>query len=174
MSGQEALPWYRHFWVWFIIFPPAAAVVGGVVTAWIAGPPPAQVVDDYGQIAMVTAQRAARDRRAADYGVLATISLPADGERGDDTVQVDLDWADPAFVQPLRLALKFVHPTRSQLDRTVIMSGEYGRYTGAVTLRESRYYAELSDPEGDWRLTGEIRAGAANAVLRAGRHGTER
>ena len=33
---NQAKPWYRHFWVWFIIALPTAAVAGGLLTLWIA------------------------------------------------------------------------------------------------------------------------------------------
>ena len=65
---QEA-PWYRQFWPWFIAFPPAATVVGSIVTVWLAGTGPSLVVDDYGQIGKVTTQRAVRDERAGKLGL---------------------------------------------------------------------------------------------------------
>ena len=32
----DTKPWYRHFWVWFIIALPAAAVVAGLFTLYLA------------------------------------------------------------------------------------------------------------------------------------------
>jgi hypothetical protein len=39
-------PWYRHFWVWFIIALPAAAVAGGLLSLWIAMSNPDHLVVD--------------------------------------------------------------------------------------------------------------------------------
>jgi hypothetical protein len=33
---DQGKPWYRHFWVWFIIALPTAAVTAGLLTLWIA------------------------------------------------------------------------------------------------------------------------------------------
>lgn len=46
-SPAENLPWYRHFWVWFIIALPASAVIAGFITLWLAmSRPDHLVVDD--------------------------------------------------------------------------------------------------------------------------------
>lgn len=34
--SPESAPWWRHGYVWMVIAGPAAVVVAGVVTAWIA------------------------------------------------------------------------------------------------------------------------------------------
>jgi len=36
MTEQTARPWYRHLWPWLLIVPPAAAVIGGSVTLYLA------------------------------------------------------------------------------------------------------------------------------------------
>jgi hypothetical protein len=35
-TEQACAPWYRHFWVWFVIALPLAAVIAGFATLWIA------------------------------------------------------------------------------------------------------------------------------------------
>jgi hypothetical protein len=50
---QETKPWYRHFWVWFIIALPAAAVAAGLFTLWLAVSNPDSLVisaDEYQQL----------------------------------------------------------------------------------------------------------------------------
>jgi hypothetical protein len=39
-------PWYRHFWVWFMLAPLIVAVIASLVTLYIAGPEPALVESD--------------------------------------------------------------------------------------------------------------------------------
>jgi hypothetical protein len=36
MNESTARPWYRHVWPWLLIVPPAAAVIGGSITLYLA------------------------------------------------------------------------------------------------------------------------------------------
>lgn len=36
MSTTIQRPWYRHLWPWLLIIPPAAAVIGGGFTLYLA------------------------------------------------------------------------------------------------------------------------------------------
>ena len=36
MNPHAPRPWYRQLWPWLLILPPAAAVVGGAVTYYLA------------------------------------------------------------------------------------------------------------------------------------------
>jgi hypothetical protein len=36
MSEPTPKPWYRHVWPWLLMVPPAAAVIGGGVTLYLA------------------------------------------------------------------------------------------------------------------------------------------
>jgi len=36
MTDLSPKPWYRHVWPWLLIVPPAAAVIGGSVTLYLA------------------------------------------------------------------------------------------------------------------------------------------
>ena len=36
MSDPTPKPWYRHVWPWLLIIPPAAAVIGGSITLYLA------------------------------------------------------------------------------------------------------------------------------------------
>lgn len=53
LDPNQGKPWYRHFWVWFIIALPTAAVTGGLLTLWIAMSNPDFLVideDEYSQL----------------------------------------------------------------------------------------------------------------------------
>ena len=45
-SPGQGEPWYRHFWVWFIIALPASAVIAGIYTLWLAVSNPDHLVVD--------------------------------------------------------------------------------------------------------------------------------
>jgi len=36
MSDPTVRPWHRHLWPWLLIVPPAAAVIGGFTTLYLA------------------------------------------------------------------------------------------------------------------------------------------
>ena len=36
MNAPSPKPWYRHVWPWLLIVPPAAAVIGGSITLYLA------------------------------------------------------------------------------------------------------------------------------------------
>jgi hypothetical protein len=36
MTDLSPKPWYRHVWPWLLIVPPAAAVIGGSITLYLA------------------------------------------------------------------------------------------------------------------------------------------
>jgi len=52
-AADQALPWYRQFWPWFIIALPTAAVIGSFISLWLAVSHPDYLVvseDEYQQI----------------------------------------------------------------------------------------------------------------------------
>jgi len=167
MEELQTRPWYRQFWPWFIMALPAASVVGGLLTFYIAGAEPSMVVDDYGRIAMVTEQRAQRAKRARELGLRAQLAFMNDSRQGLAPVIVTLRQRDGTDDWPDRLILKFVHPTLSRLDRTIELSGSRARYTGHVGRPPGRYYVSLSDANGNWRLTGQLAKGSMTLELRA-------
>jgi len=172
MEEVQELPWYRQFWPWFIMALPAASVVGGLFTFYLAGGEPSMVVDDYGRIAMATAQRAERTRRAEHLGLDARLvfatKADSDAPLMAEAITVTLQQQVETDQWPGALVLQLVHPTRSELDRTIQMPGSRGRYTGRVDRPPGRYYVSLSDAEETWRLIGELPAGAPVLELHAG------
>lgn len=165
-ADNDDAPWYRHLWVWLVMIPPAAAVVAGFITAWLAGGPPALVVDDYSEIAMATEQSQNRDRQARQYGLAADISLPAEGA-SPASLQLVLRATQSGFLAPAQLQLQFIHPTREELDQALILERAGDLYTGTLNRPASRVYVQLEDLDGQWRLVGELPAGATALELSA-------
>jgi len=170
-SGIQPSPWYRHFWVWFVMLPPAAAVVGGLVTAYLAGGPPAMVVDDFGEFAIPTEEHTARDARAGQLGLSAELAfLPvSDDSRDDGRMEVEIRIAGNAGVAaelPDAMWLEIIHPTRVELDERVQLRRGAGAYR-ALTRRPSgrRVYLILQPPDASWRLTGTVLDGSPTAHL---------
>jgi hypothetical protein len=163
MTVSDTKPWYRQFWPWFIMAPPAVSVIAGLLTFYLAGAAPSMVVDDYGRIAMATRQRAEREKHAAELGLAARITFhddvirQRDGDPNDgrNAVTVTLSQVSADEPWPSRITLDLVHPTLSERDAAAILQGADGRYTGTLAHPQGRYYVSLSDSAGTWRLTGE-------------------
>jgi len=165
-DSDQDKPWYRHLWPWLAMLPPAAAVVAGLATVWLAGGPPALVVDDYADIAKVTVERAERDRRASELGLSAELTLqPLSASRS--RIDLALAATKPAYAPPRALQLELIHPTREALDQRVELQRRGSVYVGELESLGSRIYLQLSDPDGGWRLIGELPANASSQSMTA-------
>lgn len=167
MTMESNTPWYRQFWPWFLMIPPAGAVVGGFISFYLAGGPPALVVDDYGKIAMVTEQRANRDKIASKLGLAAHIEIISRGDEGTAAFRVKLTGNLTAAGIPDYLQLRLIHPTLPDMDIDTVLLASDGMYRGATESVSSRMYLQLTDPDEVWRLTGELPAGASVVELAA-------
>jgi len=79
MDREDTLPWYRQFWPWFIIAPPALTVVAGLYTFWLA----VQTTDslavrsDAG-VNIVTERNLVAEREARRLGLEALVKIDKD------------------------------------------------------------------------------------------------
>lgn len=152
-------PWYRQRWFWLVAAPPIAAVVGGLLTVWIAvRHADALVVDDYARIGRAFELDQSRDKRARSYGVRAALQL--DRASGAFTLSVH-------GVPAKALELKLLHPTDPAGDRRLTVSPDAdGRYTGHLkSLDATRRALEIASPQQGWRLRGVLPAGAGELRL---------
>jgi hypothetical protein len=166
MHDVPAQPWYRQFWPWFVFSLPAASVVAGFITLYLAGSAPAMVVDDYGRIAKTTALRIERRDHARQLGLSAELSFAASGE-----LVVDLRRLKHESPWPSALNLQLVHPTQEERDQTVVLEGASGRYVARLARPEGRYYLALTDRDGSWRLAGELPRKADTVLISAAPEG---
>lgn len=143
-------PWYREPWPWLLMSGPAAVVVAGTVTAVIAfRMDDSLVVDDYYKQGLAVNRVIAREARAAELGVGATLQF----NPGRDRVRVLLATGAEA---PERLVLRLNHPTLQGGDRRVELARESaGVYAGTMDPpKGAAYQFTLEDAAGQWRLTG--------------------
>jgi hypothetical protein len=153
-------PWYRQFWPWFLIALPLTAVVGSMITIYLATTRShSMVVDDYARIGLSTQLRLERDQQARALGLTARLEL-TDGAvlaslRGDLQEMPDM------------LFLTLSHPTQASKDRRIELTSDGVAYRGRLELPPSnRWYVQLEPADLSWRLAGESRAGEGPLELR--------
>lgn len=149
METQNSQPWYREPWPWILMSGPAAVVVAGIVTTWIAfASADGLVADDYYRQGLAINQELSRGQRALDLGISARIDLAA------GRLRVTL-----AGAAPEALVAQLAHGTRAGHDmrlRLAPVGG--GAYEAAVpALPPGRWKAVIEDPRREWRIARDVR-----------------
>ena len=141
--------WYQEPFVWMVIAFPAAAVIAGFVTMYLAVASwDGLVVDDYYKRGLEINRLLDRERRAAELGLALRVAM--DAEAG--TMVLTLD-AAPGFEYPPAIDALVFHATREGLDRTYRMTrvGDAMYRATGVTVTPGRWYVEVGTP--GWRVT---------------------
>lgn len=150
---NTSLPWYRQFWPWFLMLPPAAALIGGLATLWLAVEHADSVVPDRLSRVGVAVQ--------PDYVAGAT---GADLTTNPVTGRVHLHVENETASMPL--SLRWLHPTLPEQDRiTVLQPMSAGEYEARLPdgLNEAR--ALRLESAAGWVLEGRWIPGSANTRL---------
>src|SRR5579885_3093435 len=135
MNSQTSIAWHREPLVWLVILPPAAAVVAGLLTLFLAlRTSDGLVVDDYYHEGLQINRLLHRDEEAVRLGLGADMAL--DTQSGE--VSVMLRARDPDTPLPATL--------RRQAD---------GRYTGRHHVRAAGHWYAQSETS-RWRLLQSI------------------
>ena len=140
-------PWYRNRWPWLLMAGPAAVLVAGAVTTWIAfASADGLVAEDYYKQGLGINKRLAREDAAREQGISARIELSS-------SITVVLSGA-----QPEALFVHLAHATRAGHDlRLRLVAVEEGRYAAALPpLPPGRWRIVIEDPRGTWRILKEM------------------
>lgn len=145
---EAVRPWYRQFWPWFLIALPATSVVAGLTTLAIAIRNQDSLVrDDWYKDGKAINQSIARDAKATELGI--TASLEMDSVTGDVIATLS---SRKALAAHELVTLTLSHPTLADQDQTVVLTRRTdGKYQGALSHSlKGAHYVELGTPE--WRL----------------------
>lgn len=137
-------PWYREPWPWLLMSGPAAVIVAGVITTWMAfATSDGLVADDYYKRGLGINAVLKREQAAVERGITARI------ERDGGRVRVVLRGTEPPV-----LFLKLVHATRAGNDAHLRLErAADGGYGAALPfLAAGRWRAIVDDPRGEWRI----------------------
>ncbi|MDY6941682.1 MAG: FixH family protein [Pseudomonadota bacterium] len=163
-SNEDIQPWYRQFWPWFIMTPPAIAVVAGLTTVYIAAKDPdALVMDRYAKVGLAVERNLAQEQSARERGINAQLVL----NRSDGHISARITGEAPP---PDQLRVYFSHPTLAERDIDLLLDRDSrGIYTASTGQDlAGRWYVRLGVPDGQWRLDGELQAEANQLSLTAG------
>lgn len=137
-------PWYREPWPWLLMAGPAAVVVAGAFTAWLAvTTSDGLVADDYYKRGLAINAVLKREEAAARRGIAAEVRHA----NGELVVQL-------ANAQPEALFVTLAHATRAGYDvRLRLARAGDGAYRGELPpLHAGRWRVVIDDPRGEWRL----------------------
>lgn len=155
MRREDDKPWYRQFWPWFIIALPAASVVGGLSTVWIAMQTTDSLViqsDDGVQAAAARGIVAESEARRLELGARFEIDV----ETGAIRVVLDRGRRDAL---PAQLHLEMTHPAFADSDLEIALNRAMNDaddnpvYAGHVaTVPKGKRYLVLRNGNA-WRLS---------------------
>lgn len=139
-------PWYREPWPWIVMAPPAAAVLAGIATIWIAvASADGLVAEDYYKQGLALNKVIAREERARALGITAQLEI------GDGRMRVRLEGASPPA-----LFVHLAHRTRAGFDQRLRLAPAGGVYEAAMApLAPGGWRAYIEDPKGEWRIAKE-------------------
>lgn len=139
-------PWYKEPWPWIVMAPPAAAVLAGIATIWIAVvTSDGLVAEDYYKQGLGINKVIAREVRASELGISA--ALEVDGGR----IRVRLEGAAPQA-----LFVHLAHRTRAGFDQRLRLARVADRYEAELApLAPGGWRVWIEDPQGSWRISRE-------------------
>ncbi|GAA5217771.1 FixH family protein [Corallincola platygyrae] len=134
-------PWYKQFWPWFLIALPGTAVIVSFTNLYIASSnAPDMVIDDYYKKGKAINLELAREKRAAELGIVLEAAFS--DNNGGVQLLVTHQGTKPQQFGALKLHL--YHPTLSERDYHLTLTSD----------AQGNYKADLpSSFSGKWRLT---------------------
>jgi hypothetical protein len=140
-------PWYRHLWPWLLVSGPAAVLIAGGVTLWLAfSSADGLVAEDYYKQGLAINKQLAREEEARRRGVSATVVVR------DERIHVELRGEKPEA-----LFVHLAHATRAGYDvRLRLTPVAPGSYEATLdSLPRGRWRVVIEDPRGAWRISQE-------------------
>jgi hypothetical protein len=139
--------WYREPWPWLLMAGPAAVLVAGAATIWIAfASADGLVAEDYYKQGLAINRVLAREEAARARGIAGEVRLQP------GKLSVTLEGAAPEA-----LFAHLAHGTRAGHDQRLRLArAQSGSYEAAIeSLPAGRWRIAIEDPRGEWRIVRE-------------------
>ena len=157
-TPSDQLPWYRQFWPWFLMAPPAVAVLVGISFFLVAAHDPDGLVeDDYYKVGLGINQDLGKAQRAAELGLTATIQVEKEGDGRYLSVRFTHHLGS---LPPGLLQVRMLHPTRAHQDATLLLEKEgEGVYRTPLLpeIKPGNWHVLLEPADQHWRLQGRLK-----------------
>jgi hypothetical protein len=140
-------PWYRQPWPWLLMSGPAAVLVAGAITTWIAfASADGLVADDYYKQGVGINRVLAREAKAQQLGISAEIAF------NSSTISIHLRGQAPEA-----LFVHLAHATRAGHDQRLRLAPTApGVYEAELPpLPAGRWRIVIEDPRASWRIVKE-------------------
>ena len=167
-NSTKPAPWYKHRWPWILMSGPAAVVVAGFYTFYLAKTHADEMVtDDYYKEGKYINLQIERDEAAAQRHIQAQVLFNNDGTAAKIFISGDFDKNTP-------MQLLLLHPAKKAYDQTVPLkasnappSGDKTEYTAAFNALPPavHWYLRLEDTQGKWRVESKWEPKAGNAAM---------
>ncbi len=166
MADAEKRPWYREFWLWFVLAPPMASIVLGLsllATAIINAD--SVVVDDYYQVGRALHRVQEKEVRAEELGLHGQLVM--DREHGTITLRLD---GNQELPDTLSLALS--HATHASRDLELDLQRDSSGLYRADARRpiHGRYYLRLTSEADGWLIIRDMNPEDRELSLNGGEH----
>lgn len=149
--AASVVPWYRHRWPWLLMIGPAAVVVAGVHTTWIAFThQDALVTGDYYKQGKAINQDLSRARAAVAQGLAFDLRFePAAGKLSGAITSHGAALSTP-------LILKLHHSTLPEKDiEFIVQTDASGHFVADLPMLDmARWTVTVENAQRDWRLGG--------------------
>jgi hypothetical protein len=149
-NTTDTKEWFRQPLVWMVIFFPLSAVIGGIITIYLAVESDDGLVeDDYYEQGKTINRTLDRDNKALEFGLTATMQVKNDALELNFVQQRDLQLPDP-------LVVKLMSATRPGMDKQILIPAMgNGMYkTPLNPIEAGKWYVETGTA--DWRITGTL------------------
>jgi len=144
--SRAATSWYREPWPWLLMAGPAAVLVAGAATIWIAfASADGLVAEDYYKEGLAINRVLAREHAARKLGISGELRV----EPGKLTVQLKGTSPEAVFAH-------LAHATRAGHDLRLRLTPDQGVYVAELPpLPAGRWRIAIEDPRGAWRIVKE-------------------
>lgn len=152
MTDAPPRQWHRNPVAWLMIAIPAATVVAGFWTLWLAASESGVDTnpDQVSRTAQVQVTSLEPDEAAARLGLSAELTFEGDGV---------LVRVLPAS-GPVAPRLQLVHPIETSLDRELVLAPHpRGWFAAGEWVGKEAWHLRLVAADGRWRLVGRYRPG---------------
>lgn len=151
-TNEQSSPWYKHFWVWWIIGAKVAVISACAVTGWLIYKNPASmVIDDYYTEGRAINLQLTKVARAEELGIAFDIEITGQ--------QMAFRFTEYEPEERAALHLQLYHPTldHKDLDMRVPHSGD-GWYRTELPHEISGNWRVIIEPfNEEWRVSDNIR-----------------